>query len=206
MSKGISLVELLIVLSIFIMLIAFGAFSLIVQVGKGQDAKRKDDLRKISLAFEDYFNDHGCYPNDDVLDNCGSSDFSPYLSHIPCDPVTKEPYVMFYSGSDSCHKWFAVFALLSYAKDPSIAQGECPWGCLIPDDSGESIYNWAVSSPNVKISDLLWDVSECGICESGDCCLQLSPAGDCNFTEECSGDSCYKGSSCNPNCRVDSCP
>jgi len=202
MSKGISLVELLIVLSIFIMLIAFGAFSLIIQIGKGHDAKRKDDLEKIRLSFEDYFNDHGCYPDESVLANCGSGDFSPYLSYIPCDPVTKEPYVMLYTGTDSCHKWFTVFTRLGYTKDPAIAQGECPRGCEVPNDSGEwDNYNWAVSSPNIKISDILWDISSC---DGG--CLQGTASGDCNFTGSCSGEFCYKGNSCTPNCHVDTCP
>lgn len=70
-------------------------------MGKARDAKRKSDLKKISIALEDYLNDHRCYP-DEVTCDPGTG-LVPYLNKIPCDPKTKESY--YYERPDDCSKF-----------------------------------------------------------------------------------------------------
>lgn len=107
--------ELLIVIAL-IALIAAGLMVLInpmQQFAKSHDAKRKLELDTLRKAFEDYYNDRGCYPKPEevcydqpqnvcdtlktttsrVCHICGLestptefSKFSPYLNSLPCDP------------------------------------------------------------------------------------------------------------------------
>jgi type II secretory pathway pseudopilin PulG len=64
MKKAFTLMEIL----IFIALIALLATALLTslnpfsQIQKAWDAKRKKDLEVLNKAFEDYYNDKGCYP------------------------------------------------------------------------------------------------------------------------------------------------
>lgn len=69
-------------------------------VYRAQDARRKTDVANIRRAFEEYYNDHECYPPADTLDTCGSGSLSPYLSKIPCDPASNTPY-KYKSDSDT---------------------------------------------------------------------------------------------------------
>lgn len=117
-NKGFTLVEILIVVSILVIL---GTATLVginpmMQIFKGYDAVRKADLQEIKIAFETYYEDHGCYPNfltkteitnlgenydltsrenNYVLSQCGSTtgtELEGYLDEIPCDPNTGDPY------------------------------------------------------------------------------------------------------------------
>jgi prepilin-type N-terminal cleavage/methylation domain-containing protein len=114
-SHGFTLLEILIVIALIVIL----ATTVLIflnpwnQIAKGQDAIRKNDLAKLQRAFEDYYNDKGCYPPPtavcydtptDVKKGtfgtqptvgqkchiCGreesSPSFSPYLNPLPCDP------------------------------------------------------------------------------------------------------------------------
>lgn len=106
--------------TVAILLILFGIFLLFgpfKQINKGHDATRKKDLEKLSIAFEDYYNDHYCYPTQEMINNCNSTDLHPYLDSIPCDPTLNVPYQLIVSP-DSCPQNFIIFALLQNEGDP----------------------------------------------------------------------------------------
>jgi len=150
-NNGVSLVEVLIVITILLLLIGI-YFSFRGQLEKGRDAKRKEDLERIRVAFEDYFNDNGCYPDVSILENCGSDALKPYLSEVPCDPVTEQPYkaVAGRFTESGCYQWYKVYAFLENTSDAAIGRLG-----LSGDHSieGEPV-NYGVSSPNVAVGSV----------------------------------------------------
>lgn len=144
---AVSLIEVVLVMAILLLLLAGVYFAVRTQVGKGQDAKRKDDLERIKVAFEDYYNDNGCYPTPDMIDDCDSNELSPYLNRIPCDPVSGDPYKMITDqyGSDACPTWYKVYTKMENTDDVNIVKLGCQEGCQIDGDT----YHYGVSSPNV---------------------------------------------------------
>ena len=63
--KGFTLIELMVVVTILAIMsmILVGIINPIALVNRGRDARRKKDLARIKTAFEEYYNDKGCYPN-----------------------------------------------------------------------------------------------------------------------------------------------
>lgn len=120
--NGFTMIELLTVVAVIAVLIVSFLFLMRGQQAKAHDAKRKDDLEDIRIAFEDYFNDNACYPPTTILDNCGSKDLDPYLNEVPCDPVSNDPYV--YEPVANCAGYRA-FAVLDNKTDPQIARLGC---------------------------------------------------------------------------------
>ena len=55
--KGVTLVELLVVVSIIALLALISIFAFREQIFKGNDAKRKSDIGRIQLAVEEYEKD-----------------------------------------------------------------------------------------------------------------------------------------------------
>jgi len=89
------------------------------QIFRGFDTVRKTDLAKLKVAFESYYEDHGCYPDDTVLSECGGSGLNPYMDKIPCDPSTKEPYESFLTPSiATCKQNFVIYTTLANIFDP----------------------------------------------------------------------------------------
>ena len=121
---GLSLIELLIVISLVAILVLLALFLMRTQLARSHDARRKADLGLIKIAFEDYFNDKGCYPPVDVLQYCNEETFQPYLSKIPCDPTTNQPYVYAPLEGNMC-KGYRVYAGLEDKTDPIITQLGC---------------------------------------------------------------------------------
>ncbi|NCO11973.1 prepilin-type N-terminal cleavage/methylation domain-containing protein, partial [Candidatus Pacearchaeota archaeon] len=97
-NRGFTLIEVLIVVAVLAILIIMALLLTPRQLEKARDGQRKSDLQKIKIAFEDYYNDNGCYPSADVLHNCGGvspsdHELSPYLQNIPCDPKDQSYYL-----------------------------------------------------------------------------------------------------------------
>lgn len=122
------MIELLAAVAIIAVLIVAFLFAMRGQQAKAHDARRKDDLERIRIAFEDYFNDKECYPPEGSLDLCGSETLSPYLREIPCDPLSEEPYA--YEPVANCGG-YRVYAILDHKQDPQIERLDCdgPEGC-----------------------------------------------------------------------------
>jgi prepilin-type N-terminal cleavage/methylation domain-containing protein len=142
-----TMIELLVVVSIISVLGALAFTGMKVQIAKGRDSRRKADLNRIQNALEDYLNDNNCYPPE--LD-CGDS-FSPWLSTVPCDPISNTQSNYFYSvdtpTNPGCKKWYKIYAKLENYKDPVIEKVGCAAGCG-PSD----FYNYWVSSPNINLA------------------------------------------------------
>ncbi|HUS52207.1 MAG TPA: prepilin-type N-terminal cleavage/methylation domain-containing protein [Candidatus Bathyarchaeia archaeon] len=164
--KGITLVELLVVLAILGLLIA-SFFVGFTQIQKAKDAKKKADLEKIKTALYDYYFDHDCFPEE--LPDCGE-DFgengTPYLADFPCDSKG-EPYVYVTRKGGKCKDWFRVFTNLEFTPDLIIDKIHCRTGCG-PDgedpDNKDCDYNYGVASTN---TDLYRNCSDAYVCAPG---------------------------------------
>ncbi len=151
--SGFTMVELIIVMA----LVAIGIVILLGilpnQLSKSRDGRRKSDLSRIKNAFEEYYNDRNEYPPEDILLECDGTALAPYLSGIPCDPGTGEPYVYVpHPSSADPSKGFRVFAALENSADPVVTTLNCVGGCgllesYLPDGSNTtaSSYTYGVS-------------------------------------------------------------
>lgn len=115
--KGMTLIEVMIVVLIIAFITVITIVYLRSQTLKGNDARRKTDLRKIGIAVEEYEKDHNCYPLPSVVTCSPGTGLVPYLDKIPCDPVSNTNY--YYEHEDSaCPKWYRLYASLDNNKDP----------------------------------------------------------------------------------------
>jgi prepilin-type N-terminal cleavage/methylation domain-containing protein len=155
-----TLIEILIVITILAILITIGALLLTNNINKGNDAKRKADLQRISVAFEEYYTDHNCYPLGDVLKTCGGNGLAPYLNNIPCDPIYNSPYCYLPdTDKPTCFQKFNILTTLKYLADPAIAQlgcnskSYCGWETECHANSKVYGYNFGLSSSNATVGN-----------------------------------------------------
>lgn len=151
--KGFTLAEILIVVTIIVVLglAVLVGINPMAQILKGYDAHRRSDLYKIKTALENYHSDHESYPIFPKQDgngrnttyDCDSDFLSPYLSSMPCDPNTNNPYLVYLLPLDSTKPAkFAVYAPINFKGDP--------YANLIPSCS----YTIAVNSPDITTQEL----------------------------------------------------
>lgn len=181
--KGVTLVELLVVVTILIILAAFAIMYLRSQIFKGQDAKRKGDMHKIQVAIEEYEKDHNCYPLSQLVVCDPGTGLRPYISKIPCDPTTRTSYYYGYEDS-TCPSWYQLYTSLEYESDENIMGNIGPMGN----------YNYCLTSPNAPecvVSGLpqVWG------CFSGSC---LSIDWDPSINQ-CECQPCFEDSDCADN-------
>lgn len=162
----------MVVMAILAILITMGWMAWHNQIDKARDAQRKDHLNRLKISFEDFYNDKKCYPKpSEVCYNdtggttcniCGkesiSPSFSPYLSHLPCDPSQPAKIYLYQVDSISCPKWYRVYAVLANTSDPVIAEIGCQNGCGPTDDKN---YNYGVTSPNTGLEKNVLDQYAC---------------------------------------------
>src|SRR3990167_11406395 len=95
-SKGFTLVELMIVISIVAVLALIGLVSYQEVLKNGRDSKRTSDLKIVQSALEQFHLDHQQYPYDDELEfgkALKSRDgLKTYLNTVPSDPQAGFPY------------------------------------------------------------------------------------------------------------------
>lgn len=185
-SQGLTLIELLIVLTFIGAMAVFMIVIInpVVQMGKARDARRKADLQKLKMPLEDYYNDNKCYPPTTAMDcllpvgNPGTG-FRPYVSKVPCDPLSKQSYMYTRPSCDV----YRIYAKLEYGSDPSIGMVGCSNGC---GPGGTSEYNYGVSSSNVKLEPGSASPPTPGVTPAG-CTFRTACAPDyCNVVEESS--------------------
>lgn len=194
-----------------IMVSSFGSVGVF---NKARDAQRKKDLGRIKIAFEEYFNDKGCYPDSatvaklNLATNCNSSVFSPWISNWPCDPDKKAyPVVVEDAWVSNCSRWYKVFANLENTMDhdiPSSLKNDS--SIMLGSGITSKNVNFGISSQNINWSDK-WTDPECAA--TGGCYWFTDP-GVCNSAGTgCVGPNCYKGFShgttCHSNCQVACC-
>ncbi len=208
---GFTLIELLIVLAIIAILVVVmtGNINPILMVARANDSRRKKDLGRLSVAFEEYYNDQGCYPSQAFIDsisttsNCGEGVFRPWLNKWLCDPERRQPYVIVMENSD-CPEWFKIYANLMDKNDQDIPDGwyelenfRFGYGQLTPDD-----VNYGVSSTNVTWHEM--QLSE----NCGQGCFRRIGTNSCGVTAVCGGGfggQCFTDSECSAECSVSSC-
>lgn len=145
---GFTLIEVLIVISIVAIMIIGLTFSLTRQRDKADNTRIKTDLSRLKIAFEDYYNDHNCYPPAawfDGEEDCDSRNLQPYLGNIPCNRSTGRPYPL-EKDATGC-TWFKLYG---YLKDPA----SDPQALAQYSDTGSTLGNYGVSSSNTIVSVL----------------------------------------------------
>lgn len=161
--SGFTLIELLITIAILATLIILSLMAWQKHLDQAHDAQRKSDLKKISIAFENYYNDKECFPEETILQACGDDSLNPYLNKIPCDPVYNLPYCYIHDPNDSCGQSYKILAPLKTTDDPIIEKLLChgdlycgyETNCdtLInpPTGSDYSGFNYGVTSGNLQL-------------------------------------------------------
>lgn len=174
--NGFTLAELLIVIAIIAILFVLVTMNWKRQTDRANDSRRKSDLAKIKRAFEEYYNDHECYPPPTILSNCGSGDLKPYIPEVPCDPVTKLPYKYVPLDDTNYCKGYRALTTLKDFSDPDITA----LGCSPTNGCGfGAYYNWGISSgTQVAASGFSPNVSPTPSLGSGS--FACTPAGTCN--------------------------
>jgi general secretion pathway protein G len=158
--RAFTLIEVIIVITIIAILATIGILLLISNINKGNDAKRKADLQRITVAFEEYYTDHNCYPPSSILKTCGGNGLAPYLNNIPCDPVYNSPYC-YVTDTDkpTCFQKFRLLATLKYLYDPVIkilgcdSKSYCGWETECNATSKVYGYNFGLGSSNTAIGN-----------------------------------------------------
>ena len=145
--RAFTLIEILIVTAIIGILSVALVYSFIHQRDKATNARIKSDLSRLKTAFEDYYNDHNCYPPASFFDDasdCGSNALAPYLSSIPCSPRSNTPYEL-ETDATGCG-WYKLYGeLIDPANDPqAVAQYSA--------SANPELGNYGVSSSNTTVS------------------------------------------------------
>lgn len=208
MKKGMTLVEMLIVMTIIVIIamMMVGILNPAALMNKAIDAQSKKDLGRMKVAFEEYFNDNGCYPNQERLgdlmnkSNCDSATvFIPWITKWPCDR-DGNPFTIQIGNDVNCPKWFKILTKLRNEKD-----GDIPMTWFVGDGLGLGttvIVNYGVTSTNIGLTDEMVNPN----CLSRGGCVYLRD-GHCNSLgkgESCSSPNCYVGD-CNADCLVSYC-
>lgn len=150
--KGMTLVELLTVISIIAFLAVLISIYLRNQVFKGYDARKKAEIKRIGIAVEEYEKDKDCYPLSTLV-TCsnGGSGLLPYIDKIPCDPVSGASY--FYEQENSaCPKWFRLYSNLQNSSDTNYQSGIGPNGAFSYEYSSANAPDVVVTAPTAPPS------------------------------------------------------
>lgn len=141
--SGFTLAELLIGISIVILLGLAVLSNIKSLIDRGHDTTRKGHIRAIVKGFEEYYNDHQCYPPLTILSPCGGSQLAPGLSVMPCDPQSNLPYKYVSQNEASSCRGYKVFAALRNKKDPDIIAV----GCSPVNGCGYgALWNWGLAA------------------------------------------------------------
>jgi type II secretory pathway pseudopilin PulG len=165
---GITMIELLVSVAIIGLLIVAMTIGIRSYLLRSSDAERKSDLKKISQALEQYYNDHNGYPATldgnpaSSLISCGTNAvLNPYMKDVPCDPNggAARPYLYIPttttrvgSRGETLPTGYRLLTALQYTPDPQIEDVGCPGanGCggipgtvAVPD---KTIYNFGIAT------------------------------------------------------------
>jgi general secretion pathway protein G len=205
-TRGFTLIEWLIVIAIIsiLLIIIFVHINPLRERDRASDSRRKADLDRISIALEEFYSDHDCYPTQERFEQ--SEGLRPYLSSTPRDPDTNEAY--FYSPQDTnCPQYYRLYANLRWQEDPAITKVGCGAGC-----GPDGLYNYGVTSPGsgLETGELAIGCAgqdNCTICDDdgeGNCSCNLAGVCCVNNMSDCPGsceecflsDRCFSSSDC----------
>lgn len=137
LSRGVTLIEIIIVVTIIVVLAVIALVYLRSQAFKGQDGRRKADIRRIQTAAEEYERDHNCYPLPSLMSCNPGTGLTPYINKIPCDPVNGGSY-MYIIQDSVCPTWYKIYSKLGNSQDASIINNIGP----------NSAFNYVAGSAN----------------------------------------------------------
>ena len=126
---GVTLIEIIIVVTIIVVLAVIALLYLRNQAFKGQDGRRKADIRRIQTAAEEYERDHNCYPLPSLMSCNPGTGLTPYINKIPCDPVNGGSY-MYIIQDSVCPTWYKIYSKLGNSADTSIINNIGPNGAF----------------------------------------------------------------------------
>lgn len=210
--EGFTLIELLIVVGVLgvLSLTFMGLFNPLRQFQKSYDGKRKAELDSLPKIFENIYNDKNrfplpaevCFdassaPRSDTYGktactchicgkNSNSPPFSPYLSQLPCDPLSSQKEYLYdfdCASTPPDPQWFRIYTQLAIENDPDIKKVGCLAGCGPAPDFA---YNYLVSvnarPEAIRCSDSIRLYQKD---EAGNCNICKSPVGGdiCNYNE-----------------------
>jgi prepilin-type N-terminal cleavage/methylation domain-containing protein len=154
---GFTIIELLIVISVIGFLSGIAIITAKFQIDKGYDARRKNDLYSLKTAFEDYYNDHSCYPTisewNSAQCNSTSTFLTQYSKSFPCDPNDKQKYYYETTDKDGNHcegkcgncVGYRLLAKLKTANPEIVAMGcDLNSGCGVSAGNGNNP-NWGIA-------------------------------------------------------------
>ncbi|MBA3679451.1 type II secretion system protein GspG [Candidatus Saccharibacteria bacterium] len=118
LTKGFTLLELLIVIVIIGVLAIIIIPNLISGPARARDSQRKADLRSIKTALESYYNDQNSYPTTLEVLTQGAA---PYIKTLPTDPKTKAAYIYIPAGNPP--NSYVLKATLENSSDKDIKSG-----------------------------------------------------------------------------------
>lgn len=132
LNKGFTLVELLVVIAIIGILATVVLVSLNSARLKARDARRITDIRQMSLALENYYDDQSspAYPTD-----IGALDPN-YLTVVPKDPQTNVAYIYNTNSCSPANQKYVLGATLENANHAALSNDldgtQCNQGCNDP--------------------------------------------------------------------------
>lgn len=206
---GVSIIEVLIVVTIMLLLMVALYRTIGNDVNKARDTDRKKALKEIKIAFENYYNDNDCYPPADALKNCGATNLAPYLAQVPCDKLGQNYlYVPVANARGETCGGYRVLTKLTILSDPMIEQVGCPFGCgNLPEDveSPES-YNYGIAegvplnqntaSPEPTVDPMECNATTCYCCSFPACQVFNPGSGICNGNAYSTVEDCVTYTSC----------
>ncbi len=145
--KGLTLIEIVIVVAILGVLYLLITPTVVIQLEKARDARRKIDFNVIQKSLEQYYDSAGCYPSN--LPTCDQNlalGSTTYLAGVPCDPKNHTAYAYVTNGT-TCAPSFILYTNLERTDDISIDLAGCHYGC-----GPGCQYNFGISSPNTAVA------------------------------------------------------
>lgn len=153
--KAFTLIEIMVVVAIIAILAVLAMFMFMHNLGKARDGRRKGDLDRLKVAFEEYYGDKNTFPGSDILADCGSGNLKPYISSVPCDPKTNKPYCYIYD-TDNNGQNYRILASLENTSDPIISELNCSSSEYCGFESECTAYgsrfNYGVVSSNIAVA------------------------------------------------------
>ncbi len=115
LSRGFTLVELLVVSAILgaLVVVAISVINPSLQLGKGKDARRQEDLGQIRSALDTYYNDKNAYPSSLTFGSSFSDGAVVYMKTVPQDPDGSSSYQYITDTLAVKPQWVVLFAKLS---------------------------------------------------------------------------------------------
>lgn len=125
-SKGFTLLELLVVISIIGILVAMGAVAFTTAQSRGRDSKRRSDMQQIQKAFEQYYAQNGGY-----VANCTTMASFAMPGGLPTDP---RPVSTGYNTTSGCSA--TGYCICAALEDSAAGNAAAPTGATCNFGSG----------------------------------------------------------------------